>query len=150
MKTRNIMAATMASIILLAGLSACGESATSSSDTSNQITNEKKIEQPADLTGTWKQVNGEKDHYQEATITADSIEINWIAPDTKSLYWSGSYTAPTKAGDFSWTSTGDTEKMKASLLGSQDPTKDFKYSNGEITYQSSAMGTTTTIRLKKQ
>lgn len=27
-------------------------------------------------------------------MTADSIEINWVSPDTTSLYWSGSFTRP--------------------------------------------------------
>ena len=83
-------------------------------------------------------------------MTVDSIEINWVSPDTTSLYWSGSFTPPTTAGDYSWTSQGNKDKMSQSLLASQDDTKDFKYENGEITYKASAMGTTTTFHLKKQ
>ena len=152
------IAALAAVVALVMGLSACGGDASNSADseknqTSSQEKAEKKTEapKPADLTGTWKQVNGsDKDHYQQATVTADSIEINWISPDTTSLYWSGSFTPPTAAGDYSWTSQGDKDKMAQSLLASQDATKDFKYTNGEITYSSSAMGTTTTVHLKKQ
>ena len=40
--------------------------------------------------------------------------------------------------------------MSQSLLASQNDTKDFKYENGGITYKASAMGTTTTVHLKKQ
>ncbi|WP_267442689.1 hypothetical protein [Bifidobacterium sp. B3998] len=40
--------------------------------------------------------------------------------------------------------------MSSSLLASQDATKDFKYTDGEITYSSIAVGTTTTVHLKKQ
>ena len=83
-------------------------------------------------------------------MTADSIEINWVSPDTTSLYWSGSFTPPTTADGYSWTSQGYKDKMSQSLLASQDDTKDFKYENGEITYKASAMGTTTTVHLKKQ
>ena len=73
-----------------------------------------------------------------------------MSPDTTSLYWSGSFTPPTTAGNYSWTSQGDEDKMSQSLLASQNDTKDFKYENGGITYKASAMGTTTTVHLKKQ
>ncbi|BDR54403.1 hypothetical protein KIMH_05140 [Bombiscardovia apis] len=149
MKARSVVAAATSVLILTMGLSACGGSSNSSAD-NKQPAAEKQVDKPADLSGTWKQTNGEKDHYQEATITGNTIEINWISPGTKSLYWTGSYTAPTKSGDFSWTSQGDKDKMRESLLASSDDTKEFKYSNGEITYSASALGTTTTIHLKKQ
>ncbi|RMA44354.1 hypothetical protein CI603_08445, partial [Bifidobacterium sp. wkB338] len=61
-----------------------------------------------------------------------------------------SFTPPTTAGGYSWISEGNKDKMSQSLLASQDVTKDFKYENGEITYKASAMGTTTTVHLKKQ
>ena len=151
MKIRGMVAAAAAVMALSVGLSACGGSNGGSDEASKQTVAEKKVEKPADLTGTWKQVNpSDKDHYQEATVSGDSIEINWVSPDSKSLYWSGSYTAPTKSGDFSWTSQGNKDKMHSSILASTDATKEFKYTGGEITYSASAMGTTTTIHLKKQ
>ena len=52
----------------------------------------------------------------EATISGDTIEVNWIGTDAKSLYWKGTYQAPTEAGDWKWTSQGDTETMAQSLL----------------------------------
>lgn len=36
------------------------------------------------------------------------------------------------------------------LLASTDDSKDFSYSNGKISYQVSAMGTTTTLELTKE
>ena len=155
---RKGIAAIAATIVMLMGLPSCGGNSPTSSDARKQTTSSQekpekknKAPQPADLTGTWKQTNGsDKDHYQQATVTADSIEINWVSPDTTSLYWSGSFTPPTTAGDYSWTSQGNKDKMSQSLLASQDDTKDFTYENGEITYKASAMGTTTTVHLKKQ
>lgn len=49
-----------------------------------------------DLTGTWTSENNDGS-YQEAVITENSIEINWVTDDgaTKSVYWVGTYTAPT-------------------------------------------------------
>lgn len=86
----------------------------------------------------------------EAIVTANSIEINWVKPDQKSLYWKGTFTAPTKAGAYSWTSQGDTETMKTSIMASQDATKKFTYDGKQLTYEQSALGTTTTVRMSKQ
>ena len=71
--------------------------------------------------------------------------------DTKSLYWKGSYNAPDKAGDWKWTSQGDTAAMQASLLGSQDATKDFTYTKADgVSWETTAMGTTTVVKTAKQ
>ncbi|MEK0306384.1 hypothetical protein [Bifidobacterium favimelis] len=150
MKKSVAIITTIAALVI--GLSACGGN--SSSDAAadkKQESSQSTQAKPADLTGTWKQENPkDKDNYQEATITADSIEVNWVGKDSKDLYWSGSFTAPTSAGDYTWTSKGNKEKLSGSLLASQDESKDFKYTNGEITYKVSALGETTTVHLKKQ
>lgn len=158
MKSRKLIAA-LASVVLLAGVGACGSSEDkgaskppSSSQESKPKAQPKKEEKPADLTGSWKQSNPtSQDQWMEATVAADTIEIDWVQKDQKSLYWKGSYTAPTTPGDtYKWTSRGDTEAMHDSLLGSQDATKDFTYTGGQITYEQSALGTTTTVRLARQ
>lgn len=105
-----------------------------------------------DLSGTWKskENNGS---YQEAIITADTIEINWVSDsgNTKSIYWVGTYTAPTEATDtYEWTSERDEEKTASALLASTDDTKVFSYSKGKISYSVSAMGSTTTVELTKE
>lgn len=109
-----------------------------------------KAEATSDLTGTW---TSEKsgDSYQEAVITDNYIEINWMSKDTKSLYWAGSYIAPESAvTEYSWTSENDTEKTGSALLASGDDTKEFTYKDGVISYEASAMGTTKTMKLTKQ
>lgn len=113
---------------------------------------DKKPSEPVDLTGTWQTKNSEGS-YQEATITGDTIEINWVNDEekTKSLYWAGSFTAPTEAGEtYSWTSNADKEKNDSALLASSDDTKEFKYENGKITYEASMMGVTKTMELTKK
>ena len=105
--------------------------------------------EPTDLTGTWasKDNNGS---YQEAVITGDTIEINWITNSgkTKSIYWIGTYAAPVKSVDeYSWTSKRDKEKTDSAILASTDDTKDFTYKSGKISYEVSVMGTTTTTEL---
>lgn len=109
-----------------------------------------KVEATSDLSGTW---TSEKsgDSYQEAVITDNYIEINWMSKDTKSLYWAGSYIAPESAvTEYSWTSENDTEKTGSALLASGDDTKEFTYKDGVISYEASAMGTTKTMKLTKQ
>ena len=49
--------------------------------------------------GEWTQSNkNSEDSYQVATLSGDTITINWVSNggDTKSLYWAGSYVAPTE------------------------------------------------------
>lgn len=108
--------------------------------------------EPLDLYGTWKQVDA-GDSYQEAVIEGDTITINWVSDggETTSLYWAGTYTAPDTTDDsYSWTSENDTEKTSKALMASSDETKDFTYENGDLSYEVSAMGTTTTVHLEKQ
>lgn len=115
---------------------------------------EEKQEGPLDLTGTWKQTNSQADDsWQEAIIESGTITVNWVSDngDTKSLYWAGSYEAPSEAvTEYVWTSNNDHEQTDASLLASSDDTKDFAYKDGELSYEVSALGTTTTVRLAKQ
>ena len=112
----------------------------------------KNAETIPDLTGTWKSQNNDGS-YQEAVITEDSIEINWVVDDgkTKSIYWAGTFTAPTEATDtYEWTSERDKEKTDSALLASTDDTKKFSYSKGKLKYEVSAFGTTTTLELTKE
>ncbi len=110
--------------------------------------------QPLDLTGEWTQSNkNSEDSYQVATISGDTITINWVSNggDTKSLYWAGSYVAPTEATDsYSWESANDTEQTDKAMLASSDATKAFKYENGVLSYEASAMGTTTTVKMERE
>lgn len=127
-------------VLLLAGvmlvLTACGSSEASIPD----------------LKGTWKSEDN-NGSYQEAVISDNSIEINWVSDggDTKSIYWVGSFVAPTEAtNSYSWTSERNKEATDSALLASGDETKEFTYSDGVISYQASALGTTTTMKLKKE
>ena len=107
---------------------------------------------PADLTGEWKQSNSNsEDSYQTATISGDVIEVYWVteSTSTKSLYWAGSFVAPSAGGDYSWDSANDTEKTSSALLASGDATKTFTYSDGKLSYSVSALGVTQTVELEK-
>lgn len=126
---------------------ACGANSTPGSDVAQDPT-------PPDLTGEWKQTNSDSnDSWQAATITDDTIEVYWVSDngDTKSLYWAGSFEAPTDdAEPYTWESKNDHDKTDSALLASPDDTKTFTYESGELSYEVSALGTTTTVRLEKQ
>ncbi|MBX7287688.1 hypothetical protein K4H40_04860 [Clostridium chauvoei] len=106
------------------------------------------------MTGEWKQENSKSDDsYQVATINGDNIEIYWVTDngDTKSLYWAGSFTAPTTNDEpYSWDSKNDHSKTESALLASSDDTKTITYQDDVLSYEVSAMGTTTKVKLKKQ
>lgn len=97
-----------------------------------------------DLTGNWEEKD-KGDSYQAGYIKDGEIVIYWVSDggDTKSLYWAGSYIAPTdNAEPYTWNSENDKGKTGSALLASGDDTKKFTYENGEITYKASALGTT--------
>ena len=135
--------------LLITIFTGCSSTQTSSGNGGN--TPEKKI---PDLMGEWKQENSKSnDSYQAATISGDTITIYWVSDNgnTKSLYWAGSFVAPTTVDEpYSWTSKNDHSKTESALLASSDDTKTITYQNGVLSYEASAMGTTTTIKLKKQ
>lgn len=137
-------------IILSLSVFGCGESSKPSFSPQNNsgTNNEESI---PDLTGTWRSDN-DNGSYQEANISEDTIEIYWITDngDTRSIYWVGTYDPPTEAvEEYTWTSIRDKEATSSALLASQDDTKNITYSNEEISYQTSMLGTTSTMRLKK-
>ena len=106
-----------------------------------------------DLAGEWIQTNSADDSFMHAaTISNSEIEIYWLdsKEDTKSLYWSGSYVPPANNDKkYEWDSVNNKEKTDGALLASSDETKHFIYENGQISYEASAMGTTKTIKLKR-
>lgn len=107
------------------------------------------------LDGTWKSTNGDsEDGWQEAVINGDVITINWVSDngDTKSLYWTGTVVEPTdKTVDdtYTWDSVNDKEQTNKAMLASGDDTKTFTYSDGELSYEALAMGTTKTVRMER-
>jgi len=135
--------------LLITIFTGCSSMPTSSGNGGN--TPKKQI---PDLTGEWKQENSTSDDsYQAATISGDTIVIYWVSNngDTKSLYWAGSFVAPTTADEpYSWISEKDHSKTERALLASRDDTKTMAYQNGVLSYEASLMGTTTKVKLKKQ
>lgn len=146
---KKVVMISLCIIMLTTMFIGCSNKDISSGNGSNA--SEKQI---PDLIGEWKQENSKSDDsYQAATITGDTITIYWVSDngDTKSLYWAGSFDAPTTTNEpYSWDSKNDHSKTENSLLASGDDTKTITYQNGILSYEASAMGTTTVVKLKKQ
>ncbi|MCP2031214.1 activator of HSP90 ATPase [Okibacterium sp. HSC-33S16] len=108
---------------------------------------------PADLVGSWKQNNAaSEDSFQQATITADTITIEWVADGgaTTAIYWVGTFQAPTDANEpYVWTSQRDAAATDSALMASTDDTKEFTFEGEEISYPVSALGMTTTVSLAR-
>lgn len=137
-------------LVAALALTGCSTGTTNSNDAD---TPDATAEAPAilDLNGEWEQANkNSDDNFQAATIADGVITVNWIAPDSKSIYWVG--TAPTDETEqkFTWTSAGDTEAMSTALLASGDDAKEFVYDNGVISYEVTALGTTMTVKLERK
>lgn len=145
---RKISLLGIAGVMLLnaISLSACG-----GNNSSSVVAETEKVE-PLDLTGNWVQSGkeGEKDTYQAGFIKDGVIEIYWITDggNSHSLYWAGSYDAPTDdSKEYRWESQNDRIKTDSALLSSQDDTKTFSYKDGKISYKMSIQGQESTITL---
>lgn len=149
---------TLGVALLITLFTGCSSTPTSSGNGDNTPASSTESKTPEkqipDLTGEWKQSNSKSnDTYQAATISGDTIEIYWVSDngDTKSLYWAGSFIAPTTADEpYKWDSKNDHSKTENALLASSDDTKTMTYQNGVLSYEASALGTTTTVKLEKQ
>ena len=133
------LVAVLAALVMFA-LAGCGSSdATTGTQEGAKGQAQAETKAPASLNGTWK-----SDGFK-AVIAADSIEINIVGEDTRSLYWKGTF----PAGGESVTSVADTEALSSSMLGSQNAKKVFAVKGDQIDFEMSMMGTTKTVHLKR-
>lgn len=145
---------TLAAALALTG---CGgaETSTAPADSTTAATESAVEEAPQviDLTGTWTQSNSNsEDSYQQATITEDTISIDWVSDggDTTSIYWVGTFEEPADAEEtFAWTSIRDAEATDMAILAATSDDKEFTYQGDTIKYEVSALGTTTKVELTK-
>lgn len=146
---KRFIPALLTALVLTAFITGCSSNSTPAPKTQTVV---QEPQTPPVLTGSWTQSNISSDTYMVATVSADTIEINWVSDggDTYALYWYGSFVAPTTPQEpYIWTSLNDHDKTDMAMLASGDDTKQFTYKNGEISFSASALGVTKTIRMKK-
>lgn len=150
--TTVVIAAALA--LTLTGCSSGSTSAQTTSEPGTTTASVEPVKPIPDLAGEWKQTNSQSsDSYQQATITADVISIDWVSDggDTTSIYWIGTFAPPADATEpYMWTSDRDKEATDAAILASTADTKEFTYEDGVISYSVSALGTTTKVKLERQ
>ncbi|MBP2215968.1 hypothetical protein [Arthrobacter sp. CAN_C5] len=133
-------------------LTGCGGAENSATPASNGDTAVEEAPEDFDLTGTWTQSNSNsEDSYQQATITDDTISIDWVSDggDTTAIYWIGTFEEPADAEEtFAWTSIRDAEATDMAILAATSDDKEFTYEGDTITYEVSALGTTTKVALR--
>lgn len=140
---------TLAVVLVLTG---CGGAEPASPGAASSKPSEETPQAP-DLTGEWKQSNSaSEDSYQQATITADTISVDWVSDggDTTSIYWVGTFEMPTTATQpYILTSKRDAAATDSALLASTSDTKELTYEGDTLSYEVSLLGTTTKVKLKK-
>lgn len=131
--------------LLMLSLCACG----SSGSTTDAPAADSKQATPPNLVGEWEAKLSDEVS-QKATITDDSITVDWVVDGDSMLYWAGTYTTPTTADEpYTWDSQNDTEQTSTALMASPDETKTFTYQDGKITYDVTVDGSTVTATLEK-
>ena len=133
--------ASIIAICTIAFLSACSSPAV---EDASPVAVAKTTEAPVSWNGTWTAEGF------SAVIKDKLIVINMVSPDSSSLYWQGTWDSSKQAKDGAEiVSIADVEALSMSMLGSQNETKAFAFSDDELKFSMSLMGTTKIVRLKK-
>lgn len=103
--------------------------------------------EPVSLTGSWETTNPDTVDMR-AAVSDGMIEIVWVDGNTSALYWLGTVPVNVMSGD-TFTSEGDTDAMKKSLLGSLNETKKITYADGTLSLDLTAMGVTQTLYFER-
>lgn len=101
-----------------------------------------KIVFPVDLTGTWKTTDKTK-LVITAKIEQNAIDMKMGDETTQSNYWYGSFENPISDPAVITSKVLDNGQLYLSSATS----KDFNYKDGKLTFQFSALGTTSTLEM---
>ncbi len=135
----KVVLAVLALIASVFMLAACGTSRGSSSG-----------KNPSTMVGQWKQVHANSSGWMTASISGNSIQVNLQSPDSNSIFWLGTFDSNKKPrGKFKVISIGDQDAMRWDITASSEAQKTFAYDNGVLSFEFSAMGSSTTIHMVK-
>lgn len=108
---------------------------------------------PTTLVGEWHQVDSNPDGWFTASISGESIQVDLHGRDSRSIFWMGSFdTSHRPTGKFKVVSIPDPDArytMKHSLMASNESKKTFTYDNGEISFEFSALGSSTIVHMRQ-
>lgn len=137
--------ALLALIVSIFTLASCGSS--------HGVTENKA---PVSLIGEWHQDNPNPDGWMTASISGGSIQVNLRGRDSSSIFWMGTFdTHKRSASKFKVVSLGDQDAMKYAIASASDkngnPLKSmvFAYDHGVLSFEFSALGSSTTIHMTK-
>lgn len=107
--------------------------------------------EPTSLKGNWRQIDsGIPKAVMSAVISDNKIEITLHMEDTLGIFWTGTFdTSKNSSETFMVISEGDQDVLAKSLYGSNEKTKKFSYKNGDLSYEFSILGVSTTVHLSK-
>lgn len=113
--------------------------------------NNPNIPIPSSMIGDWHQVSsGLPKAVMNASITESKIEITLTMQNTTGIFWTGTFdTSQSTDKPFATVSKGDVEAMTMEMYASSEKTKLFTYKDGELSFQFSIMGVSTTVFLSK-
>jgi hypothetical protein len=131
--------ALLAFIVSIFTLASCGSSHGASVST-----------KPVSLKGEWHQVNSNPSGWMTASISGDSIQVNLRGRDSSSIFWLGTFdTQKRSANKYKIVSLGDQDAMKYKIAASNESQKTFTYDHGILSFEFSALGSSTTIHMTK-
>jgi hypothetical protein len=104
---------------------------------------------PESLVGEWHQVNSNPNGWMTASISGESIQVNLRGRDSSSIFWLGSFDTHRSANKFKVVSLGDQDAMKYKIAASDESQKTFTYDHGVLSFEFSALGSSTTIHMTK-
>lgn len=135
---RKILAL-LALIVSIFTLASCGSSHGASVST-----------QPVSLVGEWHQVNPNPSGWMTASITGESIQVDLQGRDSSSIFWMGTFdTHKRSTSKYKIVSLGDQDAMRYKIAASNEKQKTFTYDHGVLSFEFSALGSSTTIHMTK-
>lgn len=102
---------------------------------------------PVTLDGKWEQTSGMNGVVMTATIADGKIQIDMAMSNVSGLYWAGTFDA--NSASITIVSKADTNALADDMLASEATSKTFTYKDGDLSYQFSILGMTSTVHLSR-
>lgn len=108
------------------------------------------------LTGEYHQTKGMPNTTMSATIADGKIKVSLRLDSGEEgdsnvyrTFWQGTFDTSNTSDTFTTISKPDVKVVNSSLYGSSETSKKFTYKNGDLSYEFSILGASTTVHLSK-